>query len=49
MAVGEKETCLVLDELKLGPPGNSTVGEKLLIFSKETGWKYRFGNCHINQ
>lgn len=41
--MGEEETCLVLDELNLGPAGNSTFGEKLLIFSKEIRVEIQFG------
>lgn len=40
--MGEKKTRLLLVELNLDPVGNSTVGEKLLIFSKEIRVKIKF-------
>lgn len=40
--MGEKKTRSVLVELNLDLVGHSTVGEKLLIFSKESRVKIKF-------
>lgn len=48
IAAWEKKTCSVLDELNLDPVGNSTVGEKLLLFSKEIRVEIKFGELPRN-